>query len=305
MKKKIFKVIFIVIYVCCCINYLAESDDPVISTLAVFITTFLIYYFYKKKKSKNASPEKHPIRPSSTKIKPTVSIPTSNIKEVEVITSCTKHKRISSSRMPDIHFTNVTKQTNLDKLSNFVSLDLETTGLSAYRDRIVEVSAVRFVNWEPVECFHTLVNPKVSISSEVTSINGITNEMVADAPEFCEIIDALDSFIGKSNIVGHNLKFDLRFLFCSGYDFSVVKSRKYYDTLSLVRNVLSKDGRHWNVEDSCYDYNDDDIDVENYKLTTLCDYYGIRDNSDAHRALSDSLATGILLKNLVDDKLSK
>ena len=60
----------------------------------------------------------------------------------------------------------------------------------------------------------------------------------------------------------------------------------------------------WDKEYGEYVINDNyDYDVEDYKLTTLCDYYEIRDNSFAHRALSDALATGLLFKNLAKDKI--
>ena len=60
----------------------------------------------------------------------------------------------------------------------------------------------------------------------------------------------------------------------------------------------------WDKEYGEYVINDHyDYDVEDYKLTTLCDYYGIRDNTFAHRALSDALATGLLFKKLAQDKI--
>ena len=60
----------------------------------------------------------------------------------------------------------------------------------------------------------------------------------------------------------------------------------------------------WDKEYGEYVINDNyDYDVEDYKLTTLCDYYGIRDNTFAHRALLDALATGFLFKKLAQDKI--
>lgn len=301
MKKKIFKKFIILFFIVYGISYIVQSDEPFLSAVSVLVSYLLIYYFYQKKKKKSGSGEQQPASASYTPKKRMAS--SEIIKECEVAISETTHDRKDSDQMPDIKFTNVTKRTNLEKLSNFVALDLETTGLDPDKHRIIEVSAVRFINWEPVESFHTLIDPMVRIPKRITEINGITNEMIAGSPKFNQVIDSLSQFIGKDNIVGHNLIFDLRFLFCSGYDFSTVKSRKYYDTLSIVKYVLSKDGKYWNSEDGCYDYDYGKIDVENYKLTTLCDYYGIRDNSGAHRALSDSLAVGKLFYHLVDDKL--
>ena len=74
------------------------------------------------------------------------------------------------------------------KLSTYVALDFETTGLDPKVDRIIEVAAIRFVDGEPTKRFSTLVNPKAHISSFITKITGISNDMVASAPKEEEIV---------------------------------------------------------------------------------------------------------------------
>ena len=91
---------------------------------------------------------------------------------------------IRHSLCPEHMFSNVTKQINLDHLSNFVVIDTETTGLHPSSDRITEVTAIRFHNWQPVEMFSTLVNPGKSIPSMVSAKTGIDNRMVQDQPAF-------------------------------------------------------------------------------------------------------------------------
>lgn len=148
-----------------------------------------------------------------------------------------------------------------------------------------------------------MINPGKHISDDASAINGITDEMVVDAPTFSQVIDCLSSFVGKSNIVGHNLPFDLKFLYRYGYDFTIGK-RYYFDTCEIAKKTLKKPKMKWDKEYREYIVNDNyDYDVEDYKLTTLCDFYQIRDNSFAHRALSDALATGLLFKNLTQDKI--
>ena len=149
----------------------------------------------------------------------------------------------------------------------------------------------------------TLLNPGKHIPDKASAINNITDDMVADAPAFMQIIDSLNAFVGKSNIVGHNLPFDLKFLYRYGYDFTANK-RRYYDTCEIAKKTLKKPKLKWDKDFDEYviDY-DCDYDVEDYKLTTLCDYYQIRDNMFAHRALSDALATGELFKCLAKDRI--
>ena len=226
------------------------------------------------------------------------------IASVDVKVSNTKHNKQTVSELDElIKYTNITSKTSFDRIGSFVVIDTETTGLSSTRDNLVEIAAMRFEDWIPVEKFHTLLNPGKHISEAASAINNITDEMVADAPTFSQSIESLDAFVGKSNIVGHNLPFDLKFLYRHGYNFTTQK-RRYYDTCEIVKKTLKKPKMKWDKEYEEYVINDNyDYDVEDYKLTTLCEYYGIRDNLFAHRALSDALATGELFKCLAQDKI--
>lgn len=201
----------------------------------------------------------------------------------------------------DIGFSNVTKKTPRDKLGNFVAIDTETTGLSASKDEIVEIAAVRFRGFAPVEKFVTLCSTKKGISDEAARINGITADMVEGKPLFGQIVHSLQSFIGTDNIVGHNLEFDLKFIIKNGFDVYAC-DRKYYDTLEIAQKTLKKVKEKWDKEVYAYmpDYSKD-YDVENYKLKTLCQYYGIT-YVGAHRALADAYVTGLLLDKLAKDR---
>ena len=97
-------------------------------------------------------------------------------------------------------------------LSSFIALDFETTGLSKFTDRIIEVAAIIFKDGKIADSFVTLVNPKIQISDTITNITGITNEMVSHAPTEQEIVEELHSFIGNYPLVAHNMKFDEGFL---------------------------------------------------------------------------------------------
>ncbi|MCI6696164.1 MAG: exonuclease domain-containing protein [Erysipelotrichaceae bacterium] len=226
-----------------------------------------------------------------------------NLNTFEITLTDAKHKILSVLDLEEnVKYTSITPKTSFDRIGSFVVVDIETTGLSCSNSKIVEVGAIKFEDWAPVEKFHTLINPGKHIPDDATKVNNITDEMVANSPTFVEIIDSLDSFVGKSNIVGHNLAFDLKFLYHFGYDFTSCK-RKYYDTLEIAQRTLKKPRMKWDKEWEEYTINDNyDYDVENYKLTTLCDYYKIIDDTFAHRALSDAFATGLLFMNLVKDK---
>lgn len=198
-------------------------------------------------------------------------------------------------KLDEIKIRNIIRSTRPETLFPLVVVDVETTGLSPLRNKIVEVSAIKYeLGFKPVACFSTLVNPDSKIPPAVTQINNITDDMVKDKPLFSEIAASFNEFIKGCNILGHNVGFDLNFLYASGIDFS--PKAKFFDTLQLAKNTLISE----NSSKLYYDP-EAEVDVTDYKLETLLDYYYIY-REDAHRSLSDCYATALLFLNLVADK---
>lgn len=185
-------------------------------------------------------------------------------------------QRLSPTDIEDLKLASVGKSFNRDALISFVVVDLETTGLRAHKDDIVELSAIKFVEYEATEAFTTLLKPPHGIKEPASSVNNISQEMVENAPSIEQVMPAFIEFCGDCPLVGHNIIFDLKFLYANG--FPVQQKRKYFDTLKISRKVIES--------------------VDDYKLDTLCEYYKIYRKS-SHRALSDCLATGILFDTLI------
>lgn len=183
----------------------------------------------------------------------------------------------------DPHYSTITVRSKLPVLSNFISVDIETCGLRVTMP-ILEVTAIKFADFKPVAAFTTLINPGKAIPEDATRINGITDEMVKGAPSIWQIMPSLNAFVDGMPIVGHNLPFDLAFLYRRGFD--VQAGQKLFDTLALAKRVVPYK------------------DVENYKLGTLCQYYGI-DYFGAHRSLADAYVTGQLFHALVEERTSR
>lgn len=94
----------------------------------------------------------------------------------------------------------------------FIAIDLETTGLDPRRDRIVSVAAVKFVGDDLVPALVTLVNPGQPIPASATTIHGIDDAMVADAPDEATVVQRLDEVCAGEVIVGHSVAFDVAVL---------------------------------------------------------------------------------------------
>ena len=98
-------------------------------------------------------------------------------------------------------------------MKRVIVLDTETTGLSpAEGHRIVEIGCVELLRMRKGKSLQWYINPERDIPIEVTRIHGITNEKVADAPRFSDMVDDFLAFIGEDSLVMHNAAFDMGFL---------------------------------------------------------------------------------------------
>ena len=168
---------------------------------------------------------------------------------------------------------------DLAACGDFVALDTETGGLDASA-QIVEVSAVKFRAFRPVQTFSTLCRPYGHISPAAVQIHGITDADVADAPRFAEIARCLDAFIEGLPLAAHNAPFDLRMLASEGFP---THGRLVYDTLPIARKIL-RDRRGEKLE--------------SYRLASACRACAVL-FSGAHRAEADAFAAGLLFCELV------
>lgn len=158
------------------------------------------------------------------------------------------------------------------KLNTYVSdycvFDLETTGTSYKSDAIIEISAVKVIDGKVAAQFTSLVNPGLPISVYATAVNGITDDMVADAPIIDDALADFLDFVGDMILVGHNIhSFDMKFICRDAMRiWGKNVGNDYVDTLPLARKYLPQ--------------------LSNHKLTDLAMHYGI-DPEGAHRALYD------------------
>lgn len=203
----------------------------------------------------------------------------SNVPECEISLNEPTIKRNKLLEMPEIKYSSVGKSFNKDKLMSFVVIYTETTGLKASSERIIQLSAVKYVDWEPVSAWNTYINPKRNVPTEATKVNGITDDMLVDKPTIKEVHDSFLSFVGNSSVVGYNLPFDFKFLYAEGIDLTEQK-RKYFDVLSLAKKAYKED-------------------LEYFTLTDVANYNRIF--FDAHNSLNDCYATAEVFECIIDE----
>lgn len=162
----------------------------------------------------------------------------------------------------------------------YVVFDIETTGLHTWKDRIVEIGAVKVEDGQVVDEFDMLINPGIPMPPQVSAINHIYDEMLLDAELPGVVLHKFHQFIADVDfLVGHNARrFDYPFLE-SEFDRHFVKFDpfKVKDTLYEARRIIKG--------------------LRSYSLAALCRVFQVT-NESAHRALSDARVTQIIFEEI-------
>ncbi|MCM3732130.1 PolC-type DNA polymerase III [Fictibacillus nanhaiensis] len=167
----------------------------------------------------------------------------------------------------------------------YVVFDVETTGLSAVYNKIIELAAVKIRGGEIVDRFEAFANPHESLSQTTIELTGITDEMVESAPEIEEVLRDFHSFMGDDILVAHNASFDMGFLNEGLRKIGLGEAKNpVIDTLELARFLLPQ--------------------LKNHRLNTLCKRFDI-ELTQHHRAIYDAEATGYLLWKLLKETFEK
>lgn len=149
----------------------------------------------------------------------------------------------------------------------FICFDIETTGLSAARDKITEIGAVKVENGIITDKFSTFVNPEMPIPQKITQLTGITDEMVKDAPSQSEAVSAFLEFAGDNVLVAHNAPFDTSFIAKACEDMGREYNYTSIDTVAISRAILT--------------------DIKNCKLDTVAKFLRLGEFNH-HRATDDA-----------------
>ena len=171
---------------------------------------------------------------------------------------------------------------------DYTVIDLETTGLDPRYDDIIEIACIKYRGGEEIGRFQSLVQPPLQNDDEedegepfyvdefIESLTGITNEMLADAPKFEAIEQQVANLLDGELLVGHNVNFDINFLYDNLEPYGVVLGNDFVDTMRLSRRALPELAHH--------------------RLSDLSDYFSIEGKH--HRAMGDCEMTHEVLCGL-------
>ena len=168
----------------------------------------------------------------------------------------------------------------IEDLDNYTVVDIETTGLNWKFNKILEISALKVRNHKVIAEFLELINPHEPIPRFIKNLTGITDEMVKEALELDVVLRKFQEFLADDIIVGHNVNFDVNFLYDNFYFIlGETLSNHFVDTLRIARKLLPE--------------------LRHHRLDDLTSFFGI-ELRDKHRALNDCLLTNKVYLKMCD-----
>ena len=161
----------------------------------------------------------------------------------------------------------------------YVVFDLETTGFSPVKDKIIEIGAVKVEQGKITDKFSTFVNPKVPIPFQITQLTGITDEMVLEAPDIGAVLPEFLAFVGDAALVAHNASFDVGFIEQNCRYQDIMPDFTYVDTVAMARILLPT--------------------LSKYKLNVVANALHIS-LENHHRAVDDAGATAEIFVRFIE-----
>ena len=163
--------------------------------------------------------------------------------------------------------------------TEYVVFDIETTGLSAGFDKIIEIGAVKLKDGEIIGRFSEFINPEMPIPYKITELTSINDAMVMHAPTYEELLPKFLDFVGNAVVVAHNAQFDTGFIRHYAKTLGIKWEPTIMDTMTIAQIMVPELGR--------------------YTLDRLCKQFGVV-NAHHHRAVDDADATAKIFVKLIE-----
>lgn len=193
-------------------------------------------------------------------------------------------KDLKDNYVLPVLYTNLYDSKKVDSYPNdFIVVDTETTGLKPHSDRIIEISAIKYVNRIKVDTFNYLININEPIPEYITRLTGISKNDLIGQPTINEVMSSFVEWSNNFILVSHNVKFDLEMIFCECYRCNISFDPKgAIDTIDLAKQIIPNKK------------------IENYKLSTIKGFLGI--DVKSHRAMNDCIVVSEIYLKYLDLK---
>ncbi|MCB5505354.1 PolC-type DNA polymerase III [Coprococcus eutactus] len=166
-----------------------------------------------------------------------------------------------------------------DLNTEYIVFDIETTGLSQKKNKIIEIGAVKVKDGEEIDRFSEFINPEEPIPYSIEQLTSITDEMVMHAPTVDVILPKFLEFCGDDIVVAHNAAFDTGFIKKNARDLGMKFDNTIMDTMTLSHVLLPELGK--------------------FTLDRVCKALNVK-NEHHHRAVDDANATAKIFVKLYE-----
>ena len=163
-------------------------------------------------------------------------------------------------------------------ISDYIAIDLETTGIRLSKDKIIEVGLLKVKDSHIIDTFSCVINPDMQVDDKILELTKISENELRNAKRIYEVINHIVDFCEDYVLLGHNTIFDYSFVKKEANRVGLEFEKRGIDTYKLCKKVLPENVRK--------------------NLTDACSYFGI-ERKNSHRAFSDAFYTHVLFHEII------
>lgn len=163
-------------------------------------------------------------------------------------------------------------------ISDYIAIDLETTGIRLSKDKIIEVGLLKVKDSHIIDTFSCVINPDMQVDDKILELTKISENELRNAKRIYEVINHIVDFCEDYVLLGHNTIFDYSFVKKEANRVGLEFEKRGIDTYKLCKKVLPENVRK--------------------NLTEACGYFGI-ERKNSHRAFSDAYYTHVLFQEII------
>lgn len=163
-------------------------------------------------------------------------------------------------------------------ISDYIAIDLETTGIRLSKDKIIEVGLLKVKDSQIIDTFSCVINPDMPVDDKILELTKISENELENAKRIYEVINHIVDFCEDYVLLGHNTIFDYSFVKKEANRVGLEFEKRGIDTYKLCKKVLPENVRK--------------------NLTDACSYFGI-ERKNSHRAFSDAFYTHVLFQEII------
>ena len=163
-------------------------------------------------------------------------------------------------------------------ISDYIAIDLETTGIRLSKDKIIEVGLLKVKDSHIIDTFSCVINPDMQVDDKILELTKISKNELENANRIHEVINHIVDFCEEYVLLGHNTIFDYSFVKKEANRAGLEFEKRGIDTYKLCKKVLPENVRK--------------------NLTDACGYFGI-ERKNSHRAFSDAYYTHVLFQEII------